>query len=41
MKPTEAKGLRKLEQENTHLQPRASPKEWRWLVDAELDKAML
>ena len=41
MKTTEAKRLKKLEQENTLLQQKASQKEWRLLVDAELDQAML
>ena len=41
MQAEEARRLTQLEKENARLEPKASPKEWKLLAEAELEKAML
>ena len=41
MQAEEARRLTQLGKENARLQPKASPKEWNHLAEAELEKAML
>lgn len=41
MQAEEARRLTQLEKQNARLQPKASPKEWKLLAEAELEKAML
>ena len=41
MQAEEARRLTQLEKENARLLPKASPKEWKLLAEAELEKAML